>query len=141
MKETSRVHTALIELIIVILFFSISAAVILQFFVSAHLKSEDSAQKSAAVLQAQQIAETFQQTGSPPSGAVSQGDGAMLYFDEDWNPLQSAKGASFFAELRFSQDKTDAGSLRKLTVNLLKNDEKGGEAIYALSVQKYVPGA
>lgn len=141
MKETSRVHTALIELIIVILFFSISAAVILQFFVSAHLKSEDSAQKSAAVLQAQQIAETFQQTGALPSGAVSQGDGAVLYFDGDWNPLQSAEGASFFAELRFSQDKTGAGSLRKLSVNLLKNDEKDGEALYGLSVQKYVPGA
>ena len=141
MKQSARVHTALIELILVILFFSISAAVILQFFVAAHLKSEESAQKSAAILQAQQIAEGFQQTGTLPQNALAQQEDAVLYFDEDWRALSSLEGASFLARLSLQEEKTPAGSLRRLTVDLHAIESDGQDELYALSVEKYVPRA
>ncbi len=57
--KRSRTSILLIEIMIAILFLSISIAVCVQLFVAAHLKGEESNDRNTAVFQAQTIADTF----------------------------------------------------------------------------------
>lgn len=60
MSTNSSRNTFFIEIIIVILFFSISSAVILNFFVSAYNEAQNSYDINNAVIRAQNAAESFQ---------------------------------------------------------------------------------
>ena len=59
MRATSKSNLFLIELIVAILFFSLSSVVCVRLFTVAHLKSQESLQRNLAVLQSQNIAELY----------------------------------------------------------------------------------
>ena len=91
-KGINRVNSFLVEIIIVILFFSLSAAVTLQVFVTTHKKGEQSTNLNMAVVLTQQMTEQYRANGEKCSWCVSpeSREGATVYtveYDEDWNPV------------------------------------------------------
>ncbi len=80
----------LTELIIMILFFSVSAAVCMRLFASAHTMSKDSRDLSSAVMEAQSAAECFKSAGGDISGSASilgasvTDSGFVINYDSDW---------------------------------------------------------
>lgn len=92
------------EMIIVMLFFSVSGAVCVQLFTKAHLISESSINLNKATLYAQSVAELFQgydgdvdemgKDTALPSIVIGDSDNPdynrlLILFDKDWNLLQS----------------------------------------------------
>ena len=58
-KTSGKTNSFLLEMILMILFFSVSAAVILQLFASSHNIQKQSSSKNEALLYAQTLAEEF----------------------------------------------------------------------------------
>ena len=65
MKEGSRASALLVELLLVILFFMISAAILVQVFANARLKSRTAKATNASMLEAQNIAEDLYAADDP----------------------------------------------------------------------------
>jgi len=77
MKKASKPNALLIELVIVLLFFSLSTAVILQLFVAAHDKSMKSGVGTEAMMISEDLAERF---------AVSSLEVHAFFEQEGWAP-------------------------------------------------------
>lgn len=93
MKGTGRVNTFLVEIIVVILFFSLSAAVTLQVFAATHTKGQQSVDLNKAVTLAQQLTEQYRADGDQNEWCTSpelEGKNTIytLQYDKDWNPVQ-----------------------------------------------------
>ena len=117
-RSNSRLSLFLMELIVAIMFFSLSAAVCVRLFASAHLMADDTKNMSNATIWAQNLAESFEGSGGNLSeieklypGAYvsfaaddpSMRDGSViLFFDEDWERIDSLSGASYFASLNIA---------------------------------------
>ena len=122
-RSNSRLSLFLMELIVAIMFFSLSAAVCVRLFASAHLLSDSTECMTNATIWAQNLAEAFEDTKGNlndiaklfPYGYVtydtndaSMKDGAiLLYFDDKWNALDSLAGASFVAYLNTVTEDAD----------------------------------
>ena len=79
MKEGGRANALLVELLLVIFFFMISAAILVQVFADAKLKSRTAAATNSAMLEGQNIAEDLYATDDPEAvlagyGFTSEGD-------------------------------------------------------------------
>lgn len=62
-KTSGKTNSFLLEMILMILFFSVSAAVILQLFASSHNIQKQSSSKNEALLYAQTLAEEMKSSG------------------------------------------------------------------------------
>ncbi len=120
-----------IELIISLLFFSLSSAVIVQVFAAAHNKQQKSALVERAVMCGQSLAEAYSVSGSVEFavqqvfGEVTLADGSLL-LDDEFNVAEngvvgltlteerviSAAGTLKLLDLSFSADETEFFSLR-----------------------------
>lgn len=125
----SRTSLFLMELLLVLLFFSIASAVCVRVFTAAKLKSEASANLTAATFAAQSAAESWKSvdgnleaTAKSLSGKASQ-NRLLVAYDAQWKPCN--KNA---AEFVLTLDKE--GSLGRIAVT--GKDEK---EIYTLSVR------
>ena len=78
--KSSKAKLFLIELIIIILFFSLAAAVCMQIFASAHTLSQKSEDLTEGIMIAQQVAEEFH-------SGLHREDNVVAYFDADWQPI------------------------------------------------------
>ena len=78
--KSSKAKLFLIELIIIILFFSLAAAVCMQIFAGAHTLSQKSEDLTEGIMIAQQVSEEFH------SGMHRESE-VVAYFDEDWQPI------------------------------------------------------
>ena len=67
MREGSRANALLVELLLVIFFFMVSAAILAQVFADAKLKSRTAHATNAAMLEAQNIAEDLPPTSISPA--------------------------------------------------------------------------
>lgn len=92
--NSSKSSLFLMELIIVILFFSICAAICIQVFASAKQLADNSYQLHCAVLAAQSGAETYKATAGDLSAITEVLNGeqhgtgtAAVYYDESWQRL------------------------------------------------------
>ena len=110
-RSNSRLSLFLMELIVAIMFFSLSAAVCVRLFASAHIMSENTKNIANATIWTQNLAESFEGNKgnlseiakSFPYSHVtydphdtSMKDGAIvMYFDENWQTLDSLAGASY----------------------------------------------
>ncbi len=122
------------EMIIALLFFSISGAVILRVFASADMKSRESARLERVIVFAQSFAEAYSECGS-----VS--DSAQIVLG--YTGGESADGTEFMLEggsvnMRVSEKREAAGTgeLSTLTMTFTA----GGEEIYSLSCSAYIRG-
>ena len=73
MKEGSRANALLVELLLVIFFFMISAAILVQVFADAKLKSRTAKATNASMLEAQNIAEDLYAGEDPDAILASYG--------------------------------------------------------------------
>lgn len=118
----SKLSLFLMELIIAILFFSLSAAVCLRLFVSAHSLAENAQNTSNAIKWSQSLAEVFyNQKGNPseiaslfPDAFLTLSDDdadyltgtVILVFDNEWNVTdEDLSSASYEAILETYPDK------------------------------------
>ena len=122
------------ELVLMVLFFSISAAICLQVFASAQLISRESRDLANASVQAQSAAAVYkstcdlQQTAALLGGASTETTVTLL-FDKNWEPVDNFP--VYYLLLREGNDST--------TIGVFKND--GGtssidrEAVFFLTVK------
>ena len=146
---TKKRNAFFVEIIIVILFFSLSVVVSLELFVQGYMKSVLSEQKNRALIRAQSVAELAQgydPSGDEPFSADLEGDSAFfgekgycLYYDEEWNAAEE-KNAAFELTVRFEEENTGPG--RMITVQIDATRFSNGEAadeLVSLKTGYYLP--
>ena len=104
--NNSKTSLFLMELIIVILFFSVSAAVCVQLFFSAHKTDQETNQSSHAITVIQNISECYygldadmQSILKIYDGSTEYTDGIYLTYDENWNITSIADEIRYVATL------------------------------------------
>ena len=119
----------LIELLIVILFFSLSQVVMVRVFASAHEKSHDSVQLRHALMACQDIAEQLSVSEEPAALLLTLDfngeDGSYFRCDEN----------GFDLYVHLNREETPAGMLLSSTITAQKDDKE----ILSLPVSLYVP--
>ncbi len=138
MKQKNKMtRYFLIELLVNCFFFAVAAAICLNFFIIGHLDSKKSHDLSNATIKVQQVAEyvkaypTDSDSFITKTGALKTDDGYMLYFDENWNLLESDSDNTYY--IKISNSISDN--------NLLYSDISANEndtLIYEISVAKYL---
>ena len=136
--RNSRASLFLMELMISILFFSLSSAVCIQLFVKAHTINTDTEDLSNATLIAQDISELFHHANGDKESLLSYytgyevlGDEVLLYFSENTNSC-SKENARYKATLSFKQD----GSYRILTLEITGIQKE--DILYSSTLKKYI---
>ena len=120
--KVSKPAVFLFEIMVIILVFTLAAAVCAQIFASAFVMSKKSHELTMSSINAQTVAERFK-AGSPDSGT--------LYFDSDWNEAEPAD--AYYTVALEEQEGTP--QMREARVSVY---EKGGtEAIYSLDVKRF----
>lgn len=120
------------EIIIALLFFSISGAVILQVFAYADIRSRRSARLEKVMIIAQSVAEAYSQSGDV-NEAARLATGAELSDSALTIPFEYGGVQMTAAEKRTA---AGAGELSELTVTF----SAGGEEIYSLTCSAYIRG-
>ena len=135
----SRMNTFFVEIIFVILFFSISVTVTLGLFSGAYQASVLSGEKNAAAIQAQTVAENWKRSGNwtefEETIKLSEGseNGYELLYDENWNPTSSP--AVYRIKLETREESAEAGNIAYLSVLVSKDS---GEALFVLETARYI---
>lgn len=120
------------EIIIALLFFSISGAVIIKVFATADMKSRQSARLERVIILAQSLAEAYSESGDLNKAAelalglaVDGSDGEVTL------PIENG---SIYVTARESREFTGAGELSTLSVTFTTDDKE----IYSLDCSAYV---
>jgi hypothetical protein len=108
---------------IIILVFTLAAAICTQIFARAFGMSTESHDLTMSSINAQTVAEQFK---------ADQADVEPLYFDRDWVATDEAN-AYYIIQLN---DQSDSTEMKDAYVNVYKAG--GGEAFYSLHVKEYV---
>lgn len=136
--RNSRASLFLMELMISILFFSLSSAVCIQLFAKAHTINKTTENKSNATLIAQDISEYFHYSKGNQEQILSyfteyevSEEGVLIYFTRSGNPC-SKDSAYYTAFLTFEQEV----SYRTLTFHITCTGEE--ETLYSSTLKKYI---
>ncbi len=142
-RKTQLRHSNLffIELMLVLLFFSISAAVILQLFVAADARQKQSDRVEQAVICAQSVAEAFSVSGDLCDAIGVAFEGADIAGTDDLYQYDIALGNDFkpdadgniILKLAESETSTQAGVLSRLEMSFTYN----GEEFYTIGCAAY----
>lgn len=152
----------LLEMIMVILFFSLTAAVYVRLFAAAYQTGDRSRNLTQAVMISQNLAEAFYANGGDeaamrtlfPEALIREGasDGAtatgfLLSYDENWQALHTAPAedgrvtGAFLASMYVSERKP----FRDAEIEILRyapgEAENDWVAVYTLSLTRYTPGS
>ena len=114
-RSNSRLSLFPMELIVAIMFFSLSAAVCVRLFTSAHFMAEGAKNMSGATIWSQNLAEAFAGTDGNLSEMEKLYPGAyvshdsddpsmkngyiILFFNENWERIESLSDAAYFASI------------------------------------------
>jgi Tfp pilus assembly protein PilE len=128
MKEGSRANALLVELLLVIFFFMISAAILVQVYGDAKLKSRTAAATNSAMLDGQNVAEELYGTDDPEAvltadGFTSEGDVWVL----------EKKG--YVLKVTPKIEETDSGTLRTYEVAGIE----GEKTLITLPSTRFIP--
>ena len=128
MKQRSRANALLVELLLVIFFFMISAAILVQVFADAKLKSRTARATNFSMLEAQNIAEDLYATDDPDAvlaeyGFTADGDGWILKKD------------GYELQVSLTNEETESGTLRTYNVSGLEKDK----VLLTLPSTRYIP--
>ena len=120
----SRLSLFLMELIIALLFFALSAAICVKMFVGAHVMAEDTQNLSNAVMWSENLSEVFVNekgnlqkiAGLYPDAYVtypaedddSQHGTLIIFFDDEWNITDESVTAAYEAILETGTDDASA---------------------------------
>lgn len=130
-RGMSRSHLFLIELIVVILFFSFASAITILVFNKSHELAEDSTALNGAIMAVQTAAESDRIVGFSHIDT----DPAPIYFDSSWR-FSNPSDAVYTLKSDVALEKREAGSMAVYSYNVTA----GEEAIYSLQTKKYYPG-
>jgi hypothetical protein len=124
--KVSKTAIFLFELMVVILIFSLAAAVCTNIFGKAHGFSTKSKALTMAVLKAESIAEEFK-VGKTPDGDI--------LFDKDWKPAADEDSATYIIRSDVAQD----GDMKVMDISIEKAARNGAAAedVYDLQVKSY----
>ena len=128
MKEGGRANALLVELLLVIFFFMISAAILVQVFADAKLKSRTAAATNSAMLEGQNVAEELYGSDDPESvlaayGFTSDGDVWVL----------EKKG--YVLKVTPKIEETDSGTLRNYEVTGFEGEKQ----LISLPSTRFIP--
>ncbi len=139
----SRSALALMELILVILFFSLASVVCIRLFVHSHLLSSRTVNENHAVIHAQNLAECFLAT----DGDVTQintlfenhvsdapENTVILLFDRDWKECN--EDACYFARL-VTHPEAEGLLSAEISINAYPSDSE--DSIYTLTILHHIP--
>ena len=128
MREGSRSNELLVELLLVIFFFMISAAILVQVFADAKLKSRTAHATNASMLEAQNIAEDLYDAENPET--VLDGYG---FTAEDGGWTLEKDGYTLKVTLR--TEETASGMLRTYDISGIE----GEETLLTLPSTRFIP--
>ncbi|MBQ8326668.1 MAG: hypothetical protein IJX86_06310 [Lachnospiraceae bacterium] len=141
MKRNSKSSLFLIELIIVILFFSIAGAVCIQLFVKSYLLGKETEGLNVCVKHSQNFAEVFNGMGGDTEEFTAffedslitiSDDSYSVYITEDDTFTTDMSQAAYRGDLLFSTENSI------VTLNISFYQIKNNEEIYSISVDKYL---
>ena len=138
-RKNAGTSLFLMEMIIIVLFFSVASAVCVQAFVNAHLLDRQTRELNHAVIIAQGFADVVRGTdGSIESilkaypMAVESGELELTaYYDKDFEPCSAQDESAYIASIELKPEK----KLQTVTVSvrILEDDSE----IYTLTASKY----
>lgn len=135
-----------VEITLTVLFFAISATVILQLFAAASQAARQSRDLSGAVVQAQSIAEEVRGLSAakdlPVSLKNARQTGARQYrlgFDKNWR--QTASQPYYVADVSFQTGGEASGTVVSAEIRVSRTKSGGADLIYTLHSSKYLPQA
>lgn len=138
----SRSSLFLMEMIIAILFFSLASAVCIHLFAKSHLLSTQTVNRNHAVIQAQNLAESYLSLEGDiaaiqdlffPSEQIDETT-LRLAFDSSWNLCSAENGVCFLAELA----STPAGENGIMEAVITVYESSAPESpVYTLSVMHH----
>ena len=128
MKQRSRANALLVELLLVIFFFMISAAILVQVFADAKLKSRTAHATNASMLEAQNIAEDLYAADNPDAVLNAYGftekDGALI-LEKD----------GYFLKVTVREQETESGLLKTYDVSGVEGDK----TLLTLPSTRFIP--
>lgn len=131
-------------MILVILFFSISMTVTARLFVSAASRADQSRDLTAAMVQAQNLAEQVRGIPSPDElpamlSTVSGGAGSdgtyRLKYDKNWNHTE--KNPSFLVEVTMEKTSSGPGTLVEADIEVRRSQPGSTASLMSLHPAKY----
>ena len=128
MKEGSRANALLVELLLVIFFFMISAAILVQVFADAKLKSKTAHATNASMLEAQNIAEDLYGADDPE--AVLSGYGFA-----GGNGTWTLQKEGYVLKVTYREEETASGVLRTYDVSGVEGDK----TLLTLPSTRFIP--
>ena len=128
MKEGSRANALLVELLLVIFFFMISAAILVQVFADARLKSRTAHATNASMLEAENIADELYAAKDPDAVLADYG-----FTAEDGGWVLQKDG--YLLKVTLREEETEAGTLRTYDVSGIE----GEKTLLTLPSSRYIP--
>ena len=128
MREGSRSNALLIELLLVIFIFMIAAAILVQIFADAKLKSRTAAATNASMLEAQNIAEELYAADNPDAVLADYG-----FTAENGGWVLQKDGYLLKVELR--EEESESGTLRTYDISGIEGDK----TLLTLPSTRYIP--
>ncbi len=132
-NNSSKTKLVLIELIIIILFFSIAGGVCVNIFAQARVLSMRSTELTNATLVAQTAAELLRGAEDEQTALESSyqktDSGFAAFFDAGWAPTQDEN-----AKYSLNISTQDSGGLFAADISV----NKSGDEIYSVTVKKYL---
>ena len=128
MREGGRANALLVELLLVILFFMLSATTIVELFAGAKHKTIQACATSTAITEAENIADDLYGTDDPD--AVLTGLG-FCETDGVW----TLEEAEYTLTVTGKEEDTEAGVLRTFTVSATGD----GKELFSLPSTRYLP--
>ena len=128
MKEGSRANALLVELLLVIFFFMISAAILVQVFADAKLKSRTAHATNASMLEAQNIAEDLYAAEDPDAVLAGYGFAAQ---DGGW----VLEKDGYLLKVTLREEETASGTLRTYEVSGVEGDK----TLLTLPSARFIP--
>lgn len=146
MRSVGHSRAFLIEMVFVLLFFSLSCVVIVQVFWAAYDNARLSREETGALMQAQATVEQWKAGQADASRAFRQEDGWLpapsgteytAYYNEAWETA-SATDASYRLNVAVAREETPGGALCRVDAQMVRLED--GRLLCSIPAARYVPG-
>ena len=128
----SRSGLFLIELMVCILFFSITAGICIRFFVKSHQMSQNAKNLYQAQQEAASMAEVLEKD-------VDSLDNICVYYDKEWKQCDK-KDKVYLLEVTEEKNQTQQETdVKKIKIAVYSEQDSKKEEIYHLNLSIYVP--
>lgn len=146
MRSTGRRNPALIELVLVILFLALTAAVLAQAFAKARTMSADSRAQTAGMITAQDVIERWKADPADTAALFPADDGwrsedgqvFTLLRDENMQPPDENK-PDYLLRAELSAETSPAGALCSIRVTVSGVQDEDGQPLVDCATSLYLP--